>query len=60
MFKKFVLGGGGPYFASGPDEVRGGDSKGYRGAVDWRGGNIQIRTGRGVGGGGIVSDGKTG
>ena len=34
------FGGGGPYFALGPDEVGDGASKGYRGEVDWRGEDV--------------------
>ena len=32
VLRRVLLGGGGPYFAPGPDEVGGGASKGYRGA----------------------------
>ena len=38
--EKVCVGGGGPYFAPGPDEVGGGASKGYRGEVDWRGADV--------------------
>ena len=38
--EEVCVGGGGPYFALGPDEVGGGASKGDRGAVEWRGADI--------------------
>jgi hypothetical protein len=33
--EEVFVGGGGPYFAPGPDEVGGGALKGDRGAVEW-------------------------